>query len=82
LLNMTQSYFLILFGTKLIDVGMSALKDLENLVKLYLDRTLITDAGIFKQNTTIRKSSFSNRKLKYLDVGYTRVTNKGVRELR
>ncbi|KAF0399034.1 RNI-like protein [Gigaspora margarita] len=30
----------------------------------------------------ILKSTFVNRKLKYLDVGYTRVTDKGVRELR
>ncbi|CAG8623934.1 19723_t:CDS:10, partial [Gigaspora margarita] len=94
--------FLSLSGTKLTDVGMSALKDLENLVELYLDRTSITDAGIVYLDglrdlthlslnktriknaslSTIRKSTFANRKLKYLDVGYTRVTDKGVKELR
>ncbi|RIB11744.1 hypothetical protein C2G38_2202630 [Gigaspora rosea] len=96
------STFLSLSGTKLTDVGMSALKDLENLVELYLDRTSITDAGIVYLDglrelthlslnktriknaslSTIRKSTFANRKLKYLDVGYTRVTDKGVKELR
>ncbi|RIB23849.1 hypothetical protein C2G38_2170077 [Gigaspora rosea] len=94
--------FLSLSGTKLTDVGMSALKDLENLVELYLDRTSITDAGIVFLDglrdlthlslnktriknaslSTIRKSTFANRKLKYLDVGYTRVSDKGVKELR
>ncbi|RIB03067.1 hypothetical protein C2G38_2226131 [Gigaspora rosea] len=122
--------FLSLSGTKLTDVGMSALKDLENLIELYLDRTSIMDAGIvyldgilfintyyykylipYKNFTniqtkflnrparpthlslnktriknaslsTIRKSTFANRKIKYLDVGYTRVTDKGVKELR
>ncbi|CAG8852532.1 4245_t:CDS:2, partial [Gigaspora margarita] len=39
--------FLSLFGTKLTDIGMSALKDLENLVELYLDRTLITSVVLF-----------------------------------
>ncbi|RIB26631.1 hypothetical protein C2G38_2162844 [Gigaspora rosea] len=80
--------FLFLSGTKLTGVKMFALKNLENLVELYLDRTSITDAGIVylaginASLSTICKSTFANRKLKYLDVGYTRVTDKGVKELR
>ncbi|KAF0517373.1 RNI-like protein [Gigaspora margarita] len=43
-----------------------------------LNKTRIKNASL----STIRKSTFANRKLKYLDVGYTRVTDKGVKELR
>ncbi|RIB01616.1 hypothetical protein C2G38_2050739 [Gigaspora rosea] len=86
--------FLSLSGTKLTDVGMSALKDLENLVEsgsnlnygCWLARSY---SPWFKQTrikntllSTICKSTFANRKLKYLDVGYTHVTDKGVKELR
>ncbi|RIB29478.1 hypothetical protein C2G38_2155266 [Gigaspora rosea] len=74
--------------------------DLDNLVELYPDRTLITDADIvyldgqreltqIKQTrvknaslSRIYKSTFANRKFKYIDVGYTLVTDKGIRELR
>ncbi|CAG8443511.1 12758_t:CDS:10 [Funneliformis caledonium] len=87
--------FLSLSGTKLTDAGMTALKDLENLAELYLDRTNITDVDIrglthLSLNKTkikneslriIGKAAFSNRGLKYLNVGYTHVTDKGVREL-
>ncbi|RIB02252.1 hypothetical protein C2G38_2255707 [Gigaspora rosea] len=95
--------FLSLSDTKLTEVVMSALKDLENLVELYLDLILITDASkhcllrhlhelthlsLSKARfnnaslSTIRKSTFANRKVKYLDVGYTLVNDKGIRELR
>ncbi|RIB24393.1 hypothetical protein C2G38_2242047 [Gigaspora rosea] len=70
--------FLSLSGTKLTDVGMSALKGLRGLTHLSLNKTRIKDASL----STIRKSTIANRKLIYLDVGYTRVTDKGVKELR
>ncbi|KAF0517367.1 RNI-like protein [Gigaspora margarita] len=70
--------FLSLSGTKLTDVGISALKGLRDLTHLSLNKTRIKNASL----STIRKSTFSNRKLKYLDVRYTRVTDKGVKELR
>ncbi|RIB23850.1 hypothetical protein C2G38_2170081 [Gigaspora rosea] len=76
--------FLSLSGTKLTDVGMSALKDLENLIELYLDRTSITDAGIVYLDGIFKQITYhlQSVKLKYLDVGYTRITDKGVKELR
>ncbi|KAF0517365.1 RNI-like protein [Gigaspora margarita] len=51
---------------------------LRDLTHLSLNKTRIKNASL----STIRKSTFANRKLKYLDVGYTRVTDKGVKELR
>ncbi|RIB09997.1 hypothetical protein C2G38_2251039 [Gigaspora rosea] len=70
--------FLSLSGMKLTDVGMSALKGLRDLTHLSLNKTRIKNSSL----STIRKSTFANRKLKYLDVGYTRITDKGVKELR
>ncbi|RIB05298.1 hypothetical protein C2G38_2220021 [Gigaspora rosea] len=83
---------------KLTEVVMSALKDLENLDELYLDRILITDVlrhlhelthlSLSKARfnnaslSTIRKSTFADRKVKFLDVGYTLLTDKEIRELR
>ncbi|CAG8837447.1 43680_t:CDS:1, partial [Gigaspora margarita] len=51
---------------------------LHELTHLSLNKILIKNASLSK----IRKSLFANRELKYLDVGYTRVTDKGIRELR
>ncbi|RIB18917.1 hypothetical protein C2G38_2141885 [Gigaspora rosea] len=48
------------------------------LLNLNLYKTRIKNSLL----STIRKSTFANRKLKYLDVGYTRVTDKGVKELK
>ncbi|RIB26212.1 hypothetical protein C2G38_2163870 [Gigaspora rosea] len=54
------------------------LRGLRELIHLSLSKILIKN----KTLSTICKSTFANRKLKYLDVGYTHVTDKGVRELR
>ncbi|CAG8832672.1 32908_t:CDS:2, partial [Gigaspora margarita] len=53
-------------------------KYLYELTHLSLNKILIKNESL----STIRKSTFANRKLKYHDVGYTRVTDKEVRELR
>ncbi|RIB09996.1 hypothetical protein C2G38_2251038 [Gigaspora rosea] len=86
-----------LSGTKLTDVGMSALK---NLTELYLDRTSITDAGIiyldslrelthlslnkprikYASLSTIRKSTFANKKVIILRLDIRALLIKGVRE--
>ncbi|RIB16831.1 hypothetical protein C2G38_2246781 [Gigaspora rosea] len=73
--------------------------DLENFVELFLDRTLITDAGIVYldglhelTHLSLNKTRIKNAhclqsvnlhlQLKYPHVGYTRVADKGARELR
>ncbi|RIB25230.1 hypothetical protein C2G38_2241531 [Gigaspora rosea] len=53
-------------------------KFLNKLARTYLSKARFNNASL----STIRKSTFANREVKYLDVGYTLVIDKGIRELR
>ncbi|RIB18906.1 hypothetical protein C2G38_2245464, partial [Gigaspora rosea] len=70
--NLVELY---LDRTSITDAGIVYL---DGLTQLSLNKTRIKNSSL----STIRKSTFANRKLKYLDVGYTRITDKGVKELR
>ncbi|CAI2197478.1 17885_t:CDS:2, partial [Funneliformis geosporum] len=51
---------------------------IRGITQLSLNKTNIKNESL----RIIGKAAFSNRGLKYLNVGYTRVTDKGVRELK
>ncbi|CAG8540281.1 1769_t:CDS:10, partial [Cetraspora pellucida] len=75
LVNLVELY---LDRTLITDAGAVYLDGLRELTHLSLNKTRIKNASL----SIIRKSTFATRKLKYLDVGYTRVTDRGVRELK
>ncbi|CAG8581319.1 31497_t:CDS:10 [Racocetra persica] len=75
LVNLVELY---LDRTLITDAGVAYLDGLRELTHLSLNKTRIKNASL----SIIRKSTFATRKLKYLNVGHTRVTDKGVKELK
>ncbi|CAG8707725.1 13789_t:CDS:10, partial [Rhizophagus irregularis] len=73
--NLVELY---LDRTCITDIGVANLRNLRELTHLSLSKTKIKNESL----RIIGNSAFSPRSLKYLNVGYTRVTDKGVKELK
>ncbi|RIA82813.1 hypothetical protein C1645_834773 [Glomus cerebriforme] len=76
--NLENLVELYLDRTNITDAGIANLRDLRELTHLSLNKTRIKNGSL----QIIGNSAFSSRELKYLNIGYTRVTDKGVKELK